>query len=110
MAQKSEEASKMSEKNTLFRKGEKAAKLSALVLFALGALKGIVALLSGSVALLTSTIDSFSDIFSSIAIWVGLKLVQKKPTERFPYGYYNSVFNNRDIKHLDPQGIIRKIF
>jgi cation diffusion facilitator family transporter len=80
----------MGERNTLFRKGEKAAKLSAFVLFALSALKGIVALLSGSVALLASTIDSFSDIFSSMAVWVGLKLVQKKPTERFPYGYYKA--------------------
>jgi cation diffusion facilitator family transporter len=80
----------MDEKNILFRKGEKAAKLSGFILFALGVLKGIVALLSGSVALLASTIDSFSDIFSSIAVWGGLKLAQKKPTERFPYGYYKA--------------------
>ncbi len=87
-AQKSEEASKMGEKNTLFRKGEKAAKLSAFVLLMLSSLKGIVALISGSVALLADAIHSFSDIFSSIAVWAGLRLVQKKPSERFPYGYY----------------------
>lgn len=57
----------MGEKNALFRKGEKVVKLSAFVLFALGALKGIVALLSGSVALLANTIDSFSDICISIS-------------------------------------------
>jgi cation diffusion facilitator family transporter len=46
--------------------------------------------ISGSVALLADSIHSFADIFSSIAVWAGLKLVQKKPTERFPYGYYKA--------------------
>jgi cation diffusion facilitator family transporter len=73
-----------------FKKGEHAAKLSAVVIAALSIMKGIIALLSGSVALLASTIHSFSDIFSSIAVSVGLKLVQKKPSERFPYGYYKT--------------------
>jgi len=40
--------------------------------------------------LLADSIHSFADIFSSIAVWAGLKLVQKKPTERFPYGYYKA--------------------
>jgi cation diffusion facilitator family transporter len=80
----------MSENRISFRKGEKAAKLSAIVLLALGTLKGIVALASGSVALLAGAIDSFSDVFSSIAVWMGLKIAKKKPTERFPYGYYKA--------------------
>ena len=53
-------------------------------------MKGIVAVVSGSVALLAGTIDSFSDVFSSIAVWAGLKIAKKKPTERFPYGYYKA--------------------
>jgi cation diffusion facilitator family transporter len=80
----------MSENRISFRKGEKAAKLSAIVLLALGTLKGIVALVSGSVALLAGAIDSFSDVFSSIAVWAGLRIAKKKPTERFPYGYYKA--------------------
>ena len=80
----------MSENRISFRKGEKAAKLSTIVLLALGILKGIVAVVSGSVALLAGTIDSFSDVFSSIAVWMGLKIAKKKPTERFPYGYYKA--------------------
>jgi cation diffusion facilitator family transporter len=80
----------MSENRISFRKGEKAAKLSAIVLLALGTLKGIVALISGSVALLAGAIDSFSDVFSSIAVWAGLRIAKKKPTERFPYGYYKA--------------------
>jgi cation diffusion facilitator family transporter len=80
----------MNEKNQLFRKGERAAILSAAVLLAFSVLKGTVSVISGSVALLADSIHSFADIFSSIAVWAGLKLVQKKPTERFPYGYYKA--------------------
>ena len=49
-----------------------------------------MSLTSGSVALLAGTIDSFSDVFSSIAVWAGLKIAKKKPTERFPYGYFKA--------------------
>ncbi len=80
----------MDEKNHLFRKGERAAIVSAAVLLAFGILKGTVSVISGSVALLADSIHSFADIFSSIAVWAGLKLVQKKPTERFPYGFYKA--------------------
>jgi cation diffusion facilitator family transporter len=80
----------MDEKSLLFRKGERAAKLFAVALLALSVSKGIVAVISGSVALLADSIHSFADIFSSLAVWAGLKLVQKKPTERFPYGYYKA--------------------
>lgn len=73
-----------------FKKGEKAAMLSAVIVAALSVMKGIIAVLSGSVALLASTIHSFSDIFSSFAVSIGLKLVQKKPSDRFPYGYYKT--------------------
>jgi cation diffusion facilitator family transporter len=82
--------SEMDEKSVLFGKGEKAAKFSTYVLVILSVLKGTVAVFSGSVALLAGTIDSFSDIFSSIAVWAGLKIAKKKPTERFPYGYYKA--------------------
>jgi cation diffusion facilitator family transporter len=80
----------MVEKSELLGKGEKAAKSSTYVLVILSVLKGTVAIISGSVALLAGTIDSFSDIFSSIAVWAGLKIAKKKPTERFPYGYYKA--------------------
>jgi cation diffusion facilitator family transporter len=80
----------MDENRISFRKGEKAARLSTIILVALGTLKGIVAIVSGSVALLAGTIDSFSDVFSSIAVWAGLRIAKKKPTERFPYGYYKA--------------------
>ena len=46
--------------------------------------------MSGSVALIADSIHSFSDIFASLAVYIGLKLSQKKPDEKFPYGYYKT--------------------
>lgn len=70
------------------KKGEKAAKYSAYTNLFLALIKGIVGVLSGSVALIADSIHSFSDIFSSLAVYVGLKISQKKPDKKFPYGYY----------------------
>jgi divalent metal cation (Fe/Co/Zn/Cd) transporter len=70
----------MVEKSELLGKGEKAAKVSTYVLVILSVLKGTAAVFSGSVALLAGTIDSFSDIFSSVAVWAGLKIAKKKLT------------------------------
>ncbi|MCK9151531.1 cation diffusion facilitator family transporter [Methanobacterium alcaliphilum] len=70
------------------KKGEKAAKYSAYTNLILAVIKGIVGILAGSVALVADSIHSFSDIFSSLAVYVGLKISQKKPDQKFPYGYY----------------------
>jgi cation diffusion facilitator family transporter len=80
----------MNEKRIPLRKGEEAARLSTIILLTLSILKGITSIASGSVALLAGTIDSFSDVFSSIAVWAGLNIAKRKPTERFPYGYYKA--------------------
>nr|MDO8115907.1 cation diffusion facilitator family transporter [Candidatus Sigynarchaeota archaeon] len=80
----------MGDNEQLFRKGEKAARLSTAILLTLSAVKLIIALISGSIALLSDSIHSFADIFSAIAVWIGLKLIQKKPSERFPYGYFKA--------------------
>jgi cation diffusion facilitator family transporter len=82
--------SEMDEKRISLKKGEEAARLSTIILLTLGVLKGLVSLASGSIALLAGTIDSFSDVFSSTAVCVGLRIAKKKPTERFPYGYYKA--------------------
>jgi cation diffusion facilitator family transporter len=80
----------MGNNDQLFRKGEKAARLSTAILIALSAVKLIIALISGSIALLSDSIHSFADIFSVMAVWIGLKLIQRKPSERFPYGYFKA--------------------
>ncbi len=80
----------MGERRLTLGKGENAARLSTIVLTALAILKGIVSFASGSVALLAGTIDSFTDVFSSAAVWAGLGISKKEPTERFPYGYFKA--------------------
>jgi cation diffusion facilitator family transporter len=70
------------------KKGEKAAKYSTYANLALALMKLVVGLLSGSIALLADAIHSFSDIFASVAVYIGLKLSQKGPDEKFQYGYY----------------------
>ena len=71
-------------------KGQRAAKYSTLTNLALSIIKGVFGLMSGSVALIADSIHSFSDIFASLAVYIGLKLSQRKPDEKFPYGYYKA--------------------
>lgn len=71
-------------------KGQRAAKYSTLTNLCLSIIKGSSGLMSGSVALIADSIHSFSDIFASLAVYIGLKLSQKKPDEKFPYGYYKT--------------------
>jgi len=80
----------MGENRLPLKEGEDAARLSAIILTALAIVKGVVSFASGSVALFAGTVDSFTDVSSSVAVWAGLSISRKKPTERFPYGYYKA--------------------
>jgi len=70
--------------------GAKASKNSTLTLFFLAILKGIVGFYSGSSALIADAVHTSLDIFTSLAVWVGLKLSLKESAEKFPYGYYKA--------------------
>jgi len=70
------------------KEGEKVARYSTYANIALALMKGIVGLLSCSLALIADAIHSLVDIFASVAVYIGLKLSQRKPDELFPYGYY----------------------
>lgn len=80
----------MNELKYTFKKGETAAKYSSLVVIALGITKGIIGFFSGSVALIAQAVDSLTDLVSILVVYTGLKLAQKEPTEKFPYGYYRA--------------------
>ena len=67
---------------------KKAALLSIVVSAGLAVLKYVIGILSGSVALIADAIHSFSDIISSIGVFIGLKISSREPTEEFPYGFY----------------------
>ena len=80
----------MNKKIELLRKGEKIALLSSLISFILAILKGIVGLLSNSVVLIADALESATDIASGLASFFGLRIAQKKPDKKFPYGYYKA--------------------
>ena len=100
----------MTENASVFKHGERAAIFSALILLMTTILKGVISLISGSIALQADSVHSFADIFSSIAVWLGLRLIQKKPNERFTYGYYkadicttDSRYNSSDVRYHYPR-------
>jgi cation diffusion facilitator family transporter len=53
----------------------------------MAAFKIVVGMLAASHALLASALYSINDILSSIAIAISLRLGQKRPDQRHPYGY-----------------------
>lgn len=72
------------------QKGQSIALKIVAVVFSFAAAKGIVGFFSGSVVLLADAIHSAADAFSTILVWLGLKISQRKPNEQFPYGYYKA--------------------
>jgi cation diffusion facilitator family transporter len=74
----------------LLKKGEKASRYSTITSAVLSIVKAMVGLYTGSVALLADAINSLSDVFASLAVYLGLKLSQKKANKQFPYGYYKA--------------------
>lgn len=70
--------------------GANASKNSTLALVFLALLKGIAGFYSGSVALIADAVHTSLDIFTSLAVWAGLKLSLRGSREKFPYGYYKA--------------------
>ncbi|MDD4749021.1 MAG: cation diffusion facilitator family transporter [Methanosarcinaceae archaeon] len=70
--------------------GVKASRNATLALALLALLKGVVGFYSGSSALFADAIHTGLDIFTSLAVWIGLKVSLKSSGEKFPYGYYKA--------------------
>ncbi|MCM1987834.1 cation diffusion facilitator family transporter, partial [Methanococcoides seepicolus] len=70
--------------------GVKASRNSTIALVFLAAIKGIVGFYSGSSSLIADAIHTSMDIFTSLAVWIGLRLSLKSSGEHFPYGYYKA--------------------
>ena len=73
-----------------FDKGEKAAKIGFFTVALIGVVKGFIGWTSGSLSLLAQAIDSLTDLFGLIAIFIGMRLCRREPSLRFPYGYYRA--------------------
>jgi cation diffusion facilitator family transporter len=56
----------------------------------LAAAKAIVGCMTDSTALLADALHSATDLLALGASWFGLALASRKPTERFPYGFYRA--------------------
>ncbi|MGC9444682.1 MAG: cation diffusion facilitator family transporter [Candidatus Methanospirareceae archaeon] len=67
---------------------KKAALLSIVISAGLAVVKYVIGMLSGSVALIADAIHSFTDIISSIGVFIGLTISSREPAEEFPYGFY----------------------
>lgn len=50
-------------------------------------IKGTAGILGNSYALIADAIESSSDIFTSIIVWIGLKTAAREPDEDHPYGH-----------------------
>lgn len=53
-------------------------------------IKIIAGAISGSIALISDAINSFTDIFTSIAIMISVQMGNKKPDESHPFGYHRA--------------------
>src|SRR2546422_4599958 len=45
-------------------------------------------MVTGSVALFADGVDSLSDASVSFFVWTGLHFVRRRPSKKFPFGYY----------------------
>ncbi len=74
----------------IFKEGQKATIIAGLVTILFAVAKMVVGLISGSIVLIADAIHSAADSFSTFFAWLGLRIAQKEPTKKFPYGYYKA--------------------
>ena len=71
-------------------KKTKAAKISVFAALFLSVLKIIFGFVTGSGALIADALHNVADLFARFSGWLGLKIAEREPTEKFPYGYYKT--------------------
>ncbi len=78
----------MIDKEEKLRKAQKVALVAGFTTIFFAIAKAIAGFISGSIVLMADAIHSAADSFATFFAWLGLKIAQKKPTEKFPYGFY----------------------
>jgi cation diffusion facilitator family transporter len=68
-------------------RGIRALWISLVVLGVTALLQLVVALASGSVALLNDTFHNFADALTALPLWLAFSLGRRRPNERYPFGY-----------------------
>ncbi|MGZ4563279.1 MAG: cation diffusion facilitator family transporter [Mycobacterium sp.] len=67
--------------------GIRAVKISLIGLGATAAMQVVIAVLSGSIALVADTIHNFSDALTAVPLWIAFSLGRRAATRRYTYGY-----------------------
>src|SRR5712691_2491237 len=78
----------LSDISKVYLEGERLAKISSWILAALGVVEIVIGGFTGSVGLTADGVDSMSDAFASVLVWLGLKISKKAPDKKFHFGYY----------------------
>jgi cation diffusion facilitator family transporter len=78
------------EKINKLKKGEKTAGIATLTIVLLTLVEAVVGFLSGATILIADALHNAVDSITNFASFFGLKISQRKPTEKFPYGYYKA--------------------
>jgi cation diffusion facilitator family transporter len=68
-------------------RGVRALWVSLIGLTATALIQLVVALASGSVALLNDTFHNFADAFTALPLWLAFSLGRRLPSARYPFGY-----------------------
>lgn len=76
-----------SEKKELSKKGIRTTLVGIAFSFLLVLIKGTAGILGNSYALIADAIESSSDILTSIAVLIGLRIATKPPDSNHPYGH-----------------------
>jgi cation diffusion facilitator family transporter len=69
------------------RQANRAVGVSALGLAVTGAVELLIAVLTGSVGLLSDALHNLSDVSTSLLVFLGFRASKRTPTDRYPYGY-----------------------
>jgi cation diffusion facilitator family transporter len=72
------------------KKGQRLTETAAGLEGFLALSKVVIGLLSGSIVLISDALHSVFDLLTIFASWLGLKMAQKDPDEKFSYGYYKA--------------------
>ena len=70
-----------------YKEGEKGAFVSIAVNTVLSILKLFAGLLGNSSAMIADALHSFSDVVSSVAVWIGMKVAGKPADKNHPWGH-----------------------
>lgn len=76
--------------NAPLARARNAAAIASAVTVVLMFMKGIAGMMAGSSALMADAVHSFGDLLGLGTSWFGLALASRKPTSRFPYGFYRA--------------------